>query len=84
MVDGTVKCWGYNGYGQLGDGTTTQRTTPVVAGVSSVTSTSTGAQHTCAAIADGTVQCWGGNYSGQLGDGTLTQRLEPTPVLSFP
>ena len=80
LADGTVQSWGYNGNGQLGDGTTTDRLTPVlVSGITTATSVSAGGGHTCATLADGTVQCWGYNDKGQLGDGTTTHR--PTPVL---
>jgi Alpha-tubulin suppressor and related RCC1 domain-containing proteins len=74
-VSGGAKCWGYNSNGQLGDGTTTQRNTPVqVSGLTSgVTSISAGHSHTCA-IRNGSVRCWGNNDNGQLGDGTTTQR----------
>mgnify|MGYP003308661682 FL=1 len=80
LADGTVQCWGSNGDGQLADGTTIYRLTPVlVSGITTATSVSAGGGHTCATLADGTVQCWGYNDKGQLGDGTTTHRL--TPVL---
>ena len=80
LADGTVQCWGSNGDGQLADGTTIYRLTPVlVSGITTATSVSTGGAHTCAMLADGTVQCWGYNLDGRLGDGTKTNRL--TPVL---
>lgn len=76
-----VACWGANANGQLGDGTTTYRTTPVYpAGVDGTISLAAGIAHTCAVRADGTVRCWGVNSNGQLGDGTTTQRLTPTLV----
>ena len=71
--DGTVWTWGYNDYGQLGDGTTINRSSPVqVPGLSGVTAVVAGNSHTAALRQDGTVRAWGSNLYGQLGDGTTT------------
>ena len=68
--NGTVWAWGSNSYGQLGDGTTTNKTTPVpVSDLTGVTAIAGGGYHTIALKEDGTVWAWGGNSSGQLGDG---------------
>jgi alpha-tubulin suppressor-like RCC1 family protein len=79
---GEVKCWGSNANGQLGDGTVTERVTPVgVGGMTiGVSAVAAGRFHTCALTAGGGVKCWGGNANGQLGDGTTTERLTPVDV----
>jgi len=79
--DGTVITWGANGAGQLGDGTATDRLSPVqAAGLSGVTAVSAGHDHTAALKSDGKVMAWGANGSGQLGDGTTTGRGAPVQV----
>ena len=86
LTGGAVKCWGYNSYGQLGDGTSlNNRNTPVdVSGISTATSLALGDRHTCAlrtGSKDGMIKCWGGNSKGQLGDGLPTaQRTTPVDV----
>lgn len=77
--DGTLWAWGYNHYGQLGDGTNTDRNTPVQIG-SGYAAISAGGAHTLALKVDGTLWAWGDNAGGQLGDGTNESRNLPTEI----
>jgi RHS repeat-associated protein len=80
--DGTVWAWGRNTYGQLGDGTTADRTTPVqVSGLTDLVGVAAGDAHSLALKFDGSVWAWGRNPEGRLGDGTTTQRSTPVRVL---
>ncbi|MFC7863359.1 Ig-like domain repeat protein [Streptomyces murinus] len=81
--DGRVLAWGYNAFGQLGDGTTTERLTPVEADLpigTTVTALSAGAYFSLAVTSDGGALAWGYNLFGQLGDGTTTNRATPVEV----
>ncbi|GIV95657.1 MAG: hypothetical protein KatS3mg057_0314 [Herpetosiphonaceae bacterium] len=84
VADGSARCWGANGAGQLGDGTTTSSASPVVVGgatpLTNVLALSAGSYHSCALLADGGVRCWGANWSGQLGDGSTTSSPSPVAV----
>ena len=75
LDDGSVSCWGLNGYGQLGDGTTTDRNTPTQTSSLGTDRTavaiSAGKYHTCAILDDRSVSCWGANGFGQLGDDSI-------------
>ncbi|MBM7113773.1 RCC1 repeat-containing protein [Archangium primigenium] len=76
--DGRVWAWGFNQSGQLGDGTTTSRTTPLpVSGLTDIVAVSAGSNFSHAVQRDGQVWAWGFNVAGQLGDGTTTTRLTP-------
>jgi alpha-tubulin suppressor-like RCC1 family protein len=83
---GVAYCWGLNKTGQIGDGTTTQRTSPVaVAGGLRFLSVSAGKDsHTCGLTAPGDVYCWGANTHGQLGNGTTNGSTLPVRVVVRP
>ena len=78
-------CWGKNGAGQLGNGTTTDSTTPVdVLGKRNFTSMASGGMHACAVVNESAgpfTYCWGDNGAGQLGDGTATSSATPVAVV---
>jgi hypothetical protein len=81
LNDGTLRCWGDNGIGQLGNGTNTPSKLPViVSGISNAVAVSAGDYHTCALLNNGTLRCWGYNFYGQLGDGTNILWYFPVPV----
>lgn len=83
-MDGTVKCWGRNGAGQLGNGMTMDSARPVqVMGLTTARSVSAGYEHACAVLADGTARCWGLNSTGQLGNGTMMNSLTPVTVMGL-
>lgn len=86
-ADGSVWTWGYNLFGQLGDGTTTERNTPApVPGLSNMSAIAqqNGFGHTLAVRNDGTLWAWGYNLKGQLGLGSNNNNiLVPTQVTSI-
>ncbi len=86
QVGGAVRCWGWNLYGQLGNGQNGDfRTTPgLVGSLTNVRALAAGNEHTCALLGDGTVSCWGKNDFGQVGDGTAGSsafRASPAKVI---
>jgi hypothetical protein len=83
IMNGAVKCWGANPFGQVGDGTKTDRPEPVeVTGLASgITAIDAGRSHTCALTGAGAVKCWGLDGNGQLGIGTITWRSTPVNAL---
>lgn len=81
LVDGDTYTWGYNGWGQLGNGTTTSQNTPVsTIDMEAWADISHARMHTIALKPDGTVWAWGNNFAGQLGDGTSTDSNVPVQV----
>lgn len=79
--DGTVWAWGSNKYGELGDGTTTDKEAPVLlTELTEVKAIAAASNHTVAVKNDGTVWTWGNNHYGQLGDGTTVSRNTPQMV----
>ena len=96
-TDSAAYCWGRNGLGELGIGTTTgpdvceyqvpcSKLPAAVAGGHRFASIYTGYSHTCALTSTGAAYCWGQNHAGALGDGSEVDRSVPTPVgggLSF-
>ncbi len=78
---GRLSCWGLNSFGELGDGTETDRNTPAtVMSISVASDFDAGTGHTCAVEPAGTVRCWGYNLNGQLGDGSMSNRSRPVLV----
>jgi alpha-tubulin suppressor-like RCC1 family protein len=86
MADGALWCWGDNSWGQLGDGTNTERLTPVqVAGLSGKAhDVATGWGNTCAVLVDGTTWCWGQNDLGQLAADKPASSPSPVRIAGLP
>ncbi len=89
---GTVKCWGGNDFGQLGNAATNFCTgtaakceaKPVtVLNLSDAKQVAVGYNHACAITSTGSVKCWGDNSRGQMGDGTTTFRAQATAVIGL-
>lgn len=78
---GTVMCWGENDYGEIGDGSSTNRSSPVaVSGLGGVIQLKAGSLHNCALLSTGTMKCWGGGLYGELGNGATAIRRVPDNV----
>ncbi|CCH80023.1 exported hypothetical protein [Nostocoides japonicum T1-X7] len=89
LSSGAAKCWGYNFFGQLGNGTTNDISAPVPipvpvtglgAGVASIIA---GYVQSCAVLTSGAADCWGYNSAGQLGNGTTNDSSVPVPVIGL-
>jgi alpha-tubulin suppressor-like RCC1 family protein len=84
VAGGGVQCWGYNSYGQLGDGTASGpqvcywqlvqcAKTPIpVSAIAHATAVAAGGEHTCVLAASAAVSCWGANWFGDVGDGSTS------------
>ena len=84
-ADASLWCWGYNDYGELGNGTVAEKTIPAAVSVigANVDQVSAGQYFTCASDIYGNTWCWGSNLTGQLGTGTLTDSNVPVQPLNF-
>lgn len=79
--NGTVKCWGSNDYGQLGNESRESEASPItVPGITDATQVASGYHSTCVLRRNKTVSCWGLNAKGQLGNGTTIDSFEPVQV----
>jgi len=75
LSNGQIRAWGFNSMGQLGDGTTAKRTSPVtVRNITNAVDIIAGRDMSYALLADGTVRAWGGGANGELGNGTTTAK----------
>lgn len=82
-ISGSVTCWGHNGNGRLGNGTTTASTIPIqVTGITSGTTSISGYDHNCAVVS-GAAQCWGKNSAGQLGNSTINDSTVPVQPIGL-
>ncbi len=80
-LSGRAYCWGWNKYGQLGDGTNHSRSLPVAVHSGLKFKPIATGTHTCG-VAGGKVYCWGSNAFGQLGNGTKVDHSLPAPVVA--
>ena len=86
LESGDLKCWGYNGDGQLGANTTLKGIPVIVQGIPNMDKVEAGVYHTCALSKNGEVYCWGQNRYGNLGDYELEDReivLSPSKIVEY-
>lgn len=85
MNDGTIKCWGGNRLGELGNGGSEDRfQADDVQGINTATAAGAGGHHACAVLTDSTLRCWGENVDGRIGDATTLHRFSPVFVPGLP
>ena len=82
LADGTVRCWGSDDHGQLGNGSTAEllAVPTAVQGISGATAITAGNLLSCALLGDGTIRCWGDDEFGELGDESTGHTAVATPV----
>jgi alpha-tubulin suppressor-like RCC1 family protein len=78
--DGSIRCWGYNGEGQIGDNSDVNQPAPATVGITNAIELWAGANHTCALRSDLRLYCWGQNGSGRLGDNSTIDRRAPVLI----
>lgn len=84
LRDGTVRCWGKNTDGQLGDGTTNDSASPVsIPDFRGIARVSVGGRHSCGLIRNGTVACWGANEHHQLANGKTDRSARPAVIVGL-
>ena len=84
LSNGTVKAWGNNQFGQIGDGTTDDKHTPVqVSTLTNIAAVAAGAYHSLALAIDGKVWAWGKNDQGQLGNGSQSEDHIPKQIVGL-
>lgn len=84
LEDLTVRCWGKNDAGQLGDGTTNDAALPVsIPELRDVAQLAAGTRHTCALLRNGTIACWGDNSRHQLASGTTENGSRPKIIVGL-
>ena len=80
ISDGSIRCWGNNLSGQVGDGQTNPNGEVTIVDTPATVTVATGSFNSCAVIDDGTVRCWGANGQGQVGNGLTINQPTATPV----